>query len=184
MADTILVDQDNTLTDFTEVTVRYLSKLYGYNVLFSPEQCKEYNLLRCIFPSFPEKKLSKMYKKLFSAKGYWNTMKPILGCIEVMEDLCKKYEVFIATAPWKTSKNCIPEKIQWVQEHLPFFDISKIIFCSYKYMLHADYMIDDSPVYLATSNCNTTIAFKYPYNNKVETTYKVDNWSEIRNILL
>jgi 5'(3')-deoxyribonucleotidase len=186
MATTILVDQDNTLTDFNEVTVRYLSKMYGFRGVLHLNQCKEYNILKAMYPHLADEKISEMFEQLFSAAGFWSTMKPILGCIEVMKELClcKKYEIFIATSPWKTSKICIPEKIQWVQENLPFFDMSRMIFCSYKHLLHADYMIDDSPVYLATSNCKKTIAFKYPYNEKIEATYKVDNWSEIRSILL
>ena len=184
MATTILVDQDNTLTDFTEVTVRYLSKLYGYKESFTPDQCKTYNILKCMFPKLPDKKISDMFEELFSSEGYWRSMLPMPGSIEVMEDLYKEYDVYIVTSPWKTSKNCIPEKIEWVEHYLPFFDISKMIFCSYKHLLHADYMIDDSPVYLANSNCETTIAFKFPYNENVEATFKVDTWSEIREILL
>jgi len=184
MAATILVDQDNTLTDFIEVTVRYLSKMYGFKESLHPYQCKEYNVLKVMYPYLPDQRISEMFEKLFSATGFWSTMKPIPGCIEVMEELYNKYEVFIATSPWKTSKNCIPEKNQWVQENLPFFDMSRMIFCSHKHLLHADYMIDDSPVYLATSNCKKTIALKYPYNDKVEATYKVNTWSEIRSILL
>lgn len=184
MATTILVDQDNTLTDFNEVTVRYLSKMYGFRGVLHLNQCKEYNILKVMYPHLTEQKISEIFEQLFSAAGFWSTMKPIPGCIEVMEELCNKYEVFIVTSPWKTSKNCIPEKNQWVQKNLPFFDMSKMIFCSYKYLLRADYMIDDSPVYLATSNCKKTIAFKYPYNDKIEATHKVDSWSEIRDILL
>jgi len=184
MVSSILVDQDNTLTDFIEVTVRYLSKLYGQKTTFTPEECKNYNVLKNMFPDLPDTTISNMFEELFSASGFWSSMKPLPNSIEVMEELYKKYELFIVTSPWKTSKNCIPEKIEWVERYLPFFDISRLIFCSHKHLLSADVMIDDSPVYLGSSNCKYKIAFDYPYNELVSSDYRVKNWLTIREILL
>jgi len=184
MASSILVDQDNTLTDFIEAVVRYLSKLYGYKNKFEPHQCKTYNTLKNMFPNLPDQTTSEMFENLFSAKGFWSTMKPMWGAIDVMESLNKEYDVYIVTSPWKTSKNCIPEKIQWVEKNLPFFDTSKMIFCSHKHLLHADVMIDDSPVCLMNSSCKYTITFDFPYNKEVISDYRVKDWINITDILL
>lgn len=184
MKKTILVDQDNTLTDFNEATARYMGKLYGWKGRLEKEDVTEYNILRVMYPHLPDTKITEMFEELFNAPDYWASMKPISGCLETMEELYDRYEVFIVTKPWPTSKNCIPEKIEWTSKYLPFFDISRLIFCAHKHLLHGDIMIDDSPVYLASSNCEITIALKYPYNEEAEATYKVDNWQEIRELLL
>lgn len=184
MATTILVDQDNTLTDFNESTVRFLQEIYDFKGSLDFTKFNKYNILKAIFPHYSEERITEMFEVLFSAEQFWSSMKPLEGCEEVMEELNDKYEVFIVTKPWPTSHNCIPEKLEWVKTHLPFFDISRMIFCSHKHLIHADYMIDDSPTFLASSNCKQTIAYNYPYNQEVDSTFRVNNWSEIREILL
>jgi 5'-nucleotidase len=184
MASTILVDQDNVLADFIEATVRYMSKLYGYKGEFPATACKSYNILKNMFPALPDRTVTEMFEQLFSAPGFWSSMKPIWSAISVIESLYKEYDVYIVTTPWKTSKNCIPEKIEWVKKHLPFFDISKMIFCSHKHLLHADVIIEDSPVVLENNNCKYTIAFNYPYNENAQADYKVKDWLEVLDILL
>lgn len=186
METTILVDQDNTLTDFNEVTVRYARKMFGYD---GPEDIvfTGYNILKSMFPGIAEEAIDEMFEVLFSTPEFWSSMKPLEDCIDVMAEICSVtsgYNVLIVTKPWPTSKICIPEKLEWISNHLPFFDQGNVIFCGHKDLLHADIMIDDSPTFLAGSNCKETIAIDYPYNRDVESTYRVKNWSEIGDILL
>lgn len=182
MAATILIDQDNTLTNFVEATLRYLQYLFGIELKFDLSMVTEYHLLRYMLPNTPEHIRKGMLEEIFSSKDFWLSMKPLPRAIEVVKELYDKYDVYIATSPWVNSKTCILEKTEWVKIHMPFFDANKLIFCHHKELLHADVMIDDSPDYLTNSNCKFTIAFDYPYNRSIETAYRAKNWTEIKKL--
>lgn len=182
MAATILIDQDNTLTNFVEATLRYLQSLFDIKLKLNSNMFTDYHLLRFMLPNTPECVRKAMLEEIFSSKDFWLSMKPFPEAVEVMRELYDKHDVYIVTSPWVNSKTCIPEKTEWVQKHMPFFDVNKLIFCHHKELLHADVMIDDSPNYLANSNCKFTIAFDYLYNRSIETTYRAKNWTEIKKL--
>lgn len=102
---------------------------------------------------------------------------------EVVKELYEKHDVYIATCPWHTSDNCISEKIQWIEKYLPFFDRQKIIFACDKKRLSGDIIIDDSPKHLENNNCDTTIAFDYPYNRHSRADFRAKNWLDVREII-
>ena len=83
-----------------------------------------------------------------------------------MEKLYKEHEVFIVTAPWTQAVSCYNEKRKWVEKHLPFFNIDRIIFTKYKYLLDGDIIVDDCPEHLINNRCKWKIKFWYPFNEK------------------
>lgn len=176
---TIFIDQDNTLTDFIYSVVKYLKVIYGWDVNFKPEDCKTYNVLQNMFPHFSKKKIDEWTDAIFSADGFWLDMPIQPLARETMKYICDKHDVYIVTAPWPTSKNCIPEKIEWVRQYLPFFDIRKMIFCNNKSLLKGDIIVDDSPSYLRSHGCRYTVAYDYPYNREVKCDFRAKDWSQL-----
>jgi len=178
----IFVDQDNVLTDFVESVVYTVEELYGPPLPdFNKEQMKSYDIFSQLYPRQSKKQHDDMVKEVFDYKDFWLQMNPLPNAVEVFKELNAKHDVYIATCPWKTSSICIPEKIAWVKKHLPFFDITKMIFCCHKKVLSGDIIIDDSPEYLQTHNCKYSIAFDYPYNRNIKSDFRANNWLGVRS---
>lgn len=181
----IFVDQDNVLTDFVESVVYTVEELYGPPLpSFSKEDLKSYDVFKQLYPNQTQEQRDEMVKRVFDQENFWLQMNPLPNAVEVFEDLCSKHDVYIATCPWRTSSICIPEKIAWVKKYLPFFNISRLIFCCHKKVLSGDVIIDDSPVYLSTHNCKHAIAFDYPYNRDIRSDFRAKTWDGIRSIFI
>ena len=84
----------------------------------------------------------------------------------VMKALQQKYEVFIATAAMEVPTS-FAAKYHWLERHFPFIPASHIVYCGDKWILRADYLIDDNPrqlrrfsgegiLYSAQHNVNVT----------------------------
>ena len=176
----IFIDQDNTLTDFVTSTVKYVKKVYDLEVDgFGQKDCKVYHVLQNMFPYFSKKKLDEMTDEIFCEEGFWIDMPIQPDAKETMEYLCKKHEVYILTAPWPTSRSCIPEKIQWVEMYLPFFDLRNMIFCNNKKLLHGDIILEDSPYFLNNNSCKHRLIYDQPYNRDFEG-FRAHNWKEVK----
>ncbi len=180
----ILIDMDNTLSNFNEAAIRYLRNVKGFNGKITKGELAQYDFFRNIFPNLNNKDVDKLYEDMFNWPGFWMSAKPFPASPEIMSRLNKKHNLYIVTKPWKTSLNCIPEKISWIQYYLPFFDLDNVIFCSNKHLIIGDYIIEDSPRYLESTICKNTIAFNYPYNQHIDVTHRVDNWIQIGQLLL
>ncbi len=90
-----------------------------------------------------------------SIPGFFRTLAPILGAIEGINKLVALgYEVYILTSPSIKNPHCWTEKAQWVEEHLGFEWLKKLIITKQKGLLHKDtdsldnrtYLIDDHNV--------------------------------------
>jgi 5'(3')-deoxyribonucleotidase len=176
---TIFIDQDNTLADYIASIVKYLKIVYGHSVSFTAKDCKEYNVLKNIFPFFPREQIHEWNDKIMGTDGFWIDMPPLPNVYEVMKYICSKHDVYICTVPWPTSKSCIPEKIEWVRKYLPFFDIKNIIFCNNKDLLKGDIMVEDNPMWLSNTLCPHKVIFDYPYNKQMNSAFRVKNWLEL-----
>lgn len=178
---TIFVDQDNTLNDFIESILNHARNFFGLKSFeLKREQCMTYHLLQY---AFPKDEVKAATDEMFSIKGFWSTMQIQPGAYDVMKELVKRHDVYILTCPWPTSDNCISEKIEWVRENLPFFDVRKMIFACNKKLLRGDVLVDDAPHYLKDNGAKTTIAFDYPYNRDIEVNFRAKTWEEIGKII-
>lgn len=178
---TIFVDQDNTLNDFIQPVVEHVQSWWGKkDFSLTREECTTYHLLEY---AFEPDKVEAATHEMFSLKGFWETMPIQPFARDVMYELNQNHDLYIVTCPWHTSDNCIPEKIKWIEKHLPFFDRRKIIFACDKKHLSGNIIIDDSPKYLNDNNCDITIAFDYPYNRNANADYRAKDWQEILEII-
>ena len=182
---TIFIDQDNVLNRFIDQVVLYTEKLFKLKVDFKSSDCKSWGVLDEMFPHASKEWCDKRTEEIFSASGFWSGMLPQPGAVEVMEKLVKdKHEVYIATMPWPTAKNCKAEKEEWVEKYLPFFKTKNIIFCPNKKFLYGDVILDDAPHIIEnTPHCKHRIIYDYPYNQNVEASFRIKSWNEAYSVI-
>ena len=119
----IFIDQDNVLNQFIRQCALYVHKLYDIEMTFTPDNCKSWGIFEEMFPYASKDSTDRIGEEVFSTPGFWSTMDMQNGAADAMMRLIHDgHEVYIATMPWPTARNCIPEKIAWVEKNLPFFN--------------------------------------------------------------
>lgn len=81
-----------------------------------------------------------------SQYGFFTNLKPLEGAIEAAKALesSAQYRPYILTAPSIKNPLCYTEKRVWVEKHLGFFFVKRLIICPDKSLLKGQYLIDDN----------------------------------------
>lgn len=174
----ILIDMDSTLNDFTQGYIAYYKKLTGKDVNVTREDLSVYEISKIVH-GHNEQESIEIRQQIFSSLGFWKDIPIMPYAKEVVEDLYNKHEVFILTAPWKYSLNCYTEKIEWVENELPFFDTSRVIMTRHKYLVKGDIIVEDSPEFLLNNGCHYAIAIDYPFNRHLPVLHALD-WRDVK----
>ncbi|RPD97960.1 5'(3')-deoxyribonucleotidase [Aureibaculum marinum] len=114
--------------------------------------------------------------------GFFRDLKPIKDSQIVMESLCDKHEVYIATAATQFP-NSLKEKSDWLDEYFPFITWQHRIMCGHKFILKGDLLIDDR-VYNLEKFRGQTLLFNSPHNVHDTGYTRVSSWHEIAERLL
>lgn len=107
---------------------------------------------------------------------------PMPGSATVLERLCDRHEVFIATAAMEYPRSC-QFKYDWIREHLPFVNPMNIVFCGDKSVVRADVLIDDNARHFPCFS-GQGVLFAASHNENDPWPDRVENWSEIRDRFL
>lgn len=88
-----------------------------------------------------------------SRKGFFIELDPIKGAIDGIRKLAQKYEVYILTSPSVKNSHVWTEKADWIEKHLGFEWLDRLIITKQKGLLHQyppfgyplqrTYLIDD-----------------------------------------
>jgi len=80
-----------------------------------------------------------------SQHGFFENLAPIEGGLETVKHLKKSnnYEPYILTAPSERNPLSYTEKRLWIEKHLGFDFVERLIICSDKSLLRGDILIDD-----------------------------------------
>lgn len=185
----IYVDLDNTLCDFYKHMINYAKILYGRSIKALDKNVALRSILAKNWFIFSSGNSDVVTKEVQGRVEFWETM-PFKDkyAKKVFEMLDKKHDVFISTAGSFVQTNgvSVPEaslvgKMGWIKKNLPFFDLTKTIFCKYKYLLLGDYIIDDLP--RAVDGFEGKIVLvDYEHNRKAKSDHRVNDWLEIKNI--
>ncbi len=110
----IYVDMDDTLCEFKQAYLRH--KQHFPEVIYPQSQI-----------------------------DFFRDLDPIAGAISSIHALenSEKYDVYILTAPSVRNPLCYMEKRIWVEKHLGFDFVNKLIISPNKSLLKGDYLIDD-----------------------------------------
>jgi len=110
----IYVDMDNTLCNYTAT----------------------YNAYKSNYPEieYPQ-----------SIKGFFRAIEPIEGATDTYQWLSihNGFDVYILTAPSVMNPHCYSEKRLWVEDHLGFDAVRKLIISPHKGLNKGDFLIDD-----------------------------------------
>ncbi|WP_305838987.1 5' nucleotidase, NT5C type [Photobacterium leiognathi] len=81
-----------------------------------------------------------------SQYGFFADLEPLDGAISAVTAINKspQYEFYILTAPSPRNPLCYTEKRVWVEKHLGYNFVEKLIICSNKGLLKGDILIDDN----------------------------------------
>ena len=112
----ILVDQDGVLANFEQAFYQAWAQ--------SPMQAQFPALLpearRHFYPrdDYPAE-FAQATRELIASKGFFRHLPPMPGAVAALSALqAAGHEVVICTAPINEYQYCVPEKYEWVEEHL------------------------------------------------------------------
>jgi 5'-nucleotidase len=115
-------------------------------------------------------------------KGFFSDFEVMEGAQEVIEKLHKKYEIFIVSAALEFPHS-LSEKLTWLDKHFPYIGWKHTVFCGHKYMIKADYLIDDHEKNLKDFT-GTPLLFDAPHNQHNFEYKRMMNWKEVESYLI
>ncbi len=121
-------------------------------------------------------------REMLWEKGFFADLEVMPDAQEVIEKLHKKYEIFIVSAALEFP-NSLTEKLHWLQKHFPYIGWKNTVFCGHKYMIMADYLIDDHEKNLVNFT-GTPLLFTAPHNIHIEGYLRMNSWKDVENYLL
>ncbi len=178
MIEDVFVDMDSTMNNFAEGYINYFNKLYGTNHKIRHNDLVQYEISKCI-PGLKEEDAVNARAEIFSTPGFWVDIPIYPNVTETMKWMTENMSVYILTAPWVKNKQCAVEKYEWIEKHLSFFPLDKVIFCHDKHMIHKNsLLIDDYPKNIGRFQ-GKTMKYMYPFNEMTPANYEVRNWKHI-----
>ncbi len=171
----IFIDMDDVLAD------TYGKHIELYNQEYSQNLTKDEFNGGEVWQNVPEEHQDSIHRHVHEP-GFFRSLDPIPGSIDVVEALSKKHEVYIASAAMQFP-NSLLEKSEWLDEFMPFIDWQHRILCGHKYILRGDLLIDDRAYNLEKFK-GETLLFTSPHNIHVNGYDRVFNWEEVAERLL
>ena len=164
---------DGVMADSTQQYIDWYAARYGVKVekatlLGKPETT-----------GFP---LEGVVRQFLYTPGFFRTKPVIEGAQEVIKALQDKHEVYIVSAAMEFPQS-LSEKLAWLEEYFPFISWHNIVFCGYKNIVDADYMIDDHVKNLKGFKGKPYI-FTAAHNLEVTGYDRINNWKEAAEIFL
>ena len=184
----IMIDMDEVIVigRFSEFLVEFLGKV-------------DFNQLHSQYRQDLIKGREEEFKQIYQYKNLYKNdnedyIEPLPNCVEVMQELNRKYDVYIATAYiWKENvidaSTNLKNKFEYLHYWLPFIDTNNFIFMTDKTKIRYDIGIDDRLSNL--ENCDKKLLFTEFRNKKLTDKKKkkkgiirVNNWLDVKKELL
>ena len=165
----LIVDMDDVIADATGQFINFYEKEFGVRVARESLNHQDEG------HGFPDH--HDVIQRFPFRDSFFQTMEPHERSQEVLEQLNKKYELFIVSAAMEFPQS-LSEKLKWLGEHFPFLNWKQIVFCGSKAVVHGHYMIDDLSYNLETFNGEKFI-FSAPHNLHINGFQRLNNWKEV-----
>ena len=184
----IMIDMDEVIVigRFSEFLVEFLGKV-------------DFNQLHSQYRQDLIKGREEEFKQIYQYKNLYKNdnedyIEPLPNCVEVMQELNRKYDVYIATAYiWKENvidaSTNLKNKFEYLHYWLPFIDTNNFIFMTDKTKIRYDIGIDDRLSNL--ENCDKKLLFTEFRNKKLtdeeleeKGIIRVNNWLDVKKELL
>ncbi|MCV3201413.1 5' nucleotidase, NT5C type [Bacillus velezensis] len=172
MKKVIAIDMDQVLADLLSEWVAYINA-------YDDPSLKEEDIL-----CWDISKYSNTQNNVYRHLDYelFRNLDVIEGSQRVVEELTKKYEVYVVTTATNHPES-LKAKLEWLTENFPFIPHSNVVLCGNKNIIKADIMIDDGIHNLETF-AGMKILFDAPHNRNDNRFIRVMNWEEVERKLL
>jgi 5'-nucleotidase len=171
----LLIDMDDVMADTSQKIINMVNDTFGTTytkeILTSNPKIKA---------EYQEKYLTQRHR--LWDKGFFRDIPLMPDAQEVIGELYKKYEIFIVSAATEFP-NSMSEKLEWLEDYFPYIGWSHTVFCGHKWMIKADYIIDDHEKNLINFT-GTGLLFDAPHNQHIVDFQRVDSWKHVETILL
>lgn len=184
----IMIDMDEVIVigRFSEFLIEFLGEV-------------DFNQLHSQYRQDLIKGREEEFKQIYQYKNLYKNdngdyIEPLPNCVEVMQELNKKYDVYIATTYiWKENvidaSTNLKNKFEYLHYWLPFIDTNNFIFMTDKTKIRYDIGIDDRLSNL--ENCDKKLLFTEFRNKKLtdkelkeKGVIRVNNWLDVKKELL
>ena len=166
----ICVDMDEVMADTLSEHLR------RYNEAFDEAVTPDLLQGRGLWEFAPENRRQQL-RDFLDAEDFFEDLPLIPGAQEVLLELSRRFEVYIATQAM-TVPNSLGPKYRWLQRHFPFIPPTNYVFCGNKCILRADYLIDDLPKNLDRFE-GQGLLYTAPHNLNATGFMRVENWDEV-----
>jgi 5'(3')-deoxyribonucleotidase len=170
----IAIDMDEVIADTIDQFVEVYKKNHDFDLAARLEDGKE---IREVLPA----ELRPTLSKYINEPGFFRHIKVMDGSQKVVQELTKKYDVYIVSAAMEF-KNSLIDKYEWLAEHFPFIPWTHIIFCGNK-IVKVEMIIDDRTRNF-TDFEGRKLLFSSPHNMLIEGYERVNTWDEVGHRLL
>lgn len=171
----IAIDMDDVMADTSQRKIDWYERDFGI-------QLNKADIKGTYVSRYVKAEHQPQVRAYSKHKDFFWDLKVMPESQRVIEALMEKYEVFIVTAamPFPNSYNA---KYEWLRQYFPFIDIRNVVYCGHKYVIDADYLIDDHAYNLESFN-GKGILFTAPHNTDETRFERVDNWFDVENLFL
>ncbi|MGO8932196.1 MAG: 5' nucleotidase, NT5C type [Terracidiphilus sp.] len=166
----ICVDMDEVMADTLAEHLR------RYNQAFDEDVTTEDLAGKGLWEITPLDRQAQL-RAFLDAEDFFEVLDVIPDSQSVLEDLSKRFEIFIATQAMAVP-NSLGPKYRWLQRHFPFIPPSHYVFCGNKSILRADFLIDDQPRNLLRFE-GQGLLYTAPHNIAATEFVRVNNWREV-----
>ncbi len=177
----ILVDQDGPLANFECAFLQEWRKRYPERLFIALEERKTFYLR----DQYPKEFLADV-EAIYNAPGFTRSMPPVPEGIAALQELTRSgHTVVICTAPLSKAATSIPEKLEWIREHLGADYVRRTICTKDKTLIRGDILIDDRvEVEGELAPLWKHVLFTLPYNAHLEYHLRLQqDWSNLQNLL-
>lgn len=170
----IAIDMDDVLADITTRLIEITNERRNTN--YQKDQLKDPVIFQEYYAEY------KQVRECLYETGMFRNLPVFEDAQDVVKKLQEHYEVFIVSAATEFPKS-LTEKLEWLEEHFPTIGWQHTVFCGHKYMIKADYLIDDHEKNLVKFE-GTPLLFDAPHNYHLKGYQRVYSWKEIEGLLL
>lgn len=123
--------------------------------------------------------------EILSEAGFYQALPPIPGAVEALREMdAEGITVRLCTSPYFRPVPCVAEKYGWVEEHLGFDWLERIIITKDKTLVSGDVLIDDKPrIEGMRAPRWRHVVFDAPYNRETVVP-RLTCWPEWRDVML
>ena len=171
----IFVDMDEVIADAYQAHIDIYNQ--EFNTQITAEECYGKEFWQVV-PAAHQQSIKDHTRR----DGFFQDLKLIEGSQEVLEELSKKHEVYIASAAMEFPQS-LREKSDWLDEFFPFIPWQNRILCGNKHVLKGDVLIDNRSKNLEPFD-GRSIMFTSPHNTNVNTFERANSWKDIADKLL